>query len=71
MILFIAFAAEELETQGSHHFLTNWLNQGGPIDFAINNDVVGGHAGIEPIVRVSLRDLIHLPHGSLPATFPT
>ena len=51
-ILFIAFAAEELETQGSHHFLTNWLNQGGQIDFAINNDVVGGHAGIEPIVRV-------------------
>lgn len=51
-ILFIAFAAEELETQGSHAFVAEWLSQGGQIDFALNNDVVGGHAGIASAVRV-------------------
>lgn len=51
-ILFITFAAEELETQGSHAFVASALDQGLQIDGAINNDIVGGHVAIPSAVRV-------------------
>ncbi|MCL4869958.1 MAG: M20/M25/M40 family metallo-hydrolase [Anaerolineae bacterium] len=51
-IIFAAFAAEELQTQGSRHFVTNAFATGLQIDFAINNDIVGGRAGTPQAVRL-------------------
>lgn len=51
-IYFMAFAAEELETQGSHAFVTYALNQGLNIECAINNDLVGGHTAMPAAVRL-------------------
>lgn len=51
-VMFVAFAAEELQTQGSRHFITNSFGNGLQIDFALNSDIIGGHAGVSPSVRV-------------------
>ncbi len=51
-VIFIAFAAEELQTQGSRHFVTSSFSTGLQIDFVLNNDIVGGRAGVAQAVRV-------------------
>jgi hypothetical protein len=51
-IIFVAFAAEEQETAGSRHFVSNVLLTGRQIDFAINNDGIGGRPGIPQFVRL-------------------
>ncbi len=51
-IVFVAMAAEEQGTHGSRQFLADYLLQGWQVDAAINNDIVGGRAGIPPYLRV-------------------
>jgi hypothetical protein len=55
-IVFVAFAAEEQGTHGSSHFVTQRLLDGLQIDAGINNDIVGGRAGIPQSIRVFATD---------------
>lgn len=51
-IIFVALTAEEQGTYGSRNFVKNaWLNDM-VIDAAINNDMIGGRAGIPQSVRL-------------------
>lgn len=51
-IIFVALTAEEQGTFGSRHFVKNaWFNDM-VIDAAINNDMIGGRAGIPQSVRL-------------------
>lgn len=51
-IIFAAFAAEEQGTFGSRHFVQNSMLSGRRLDAVINNDIVGGRAGIPQSIRV-------------------
>lgn len=51
-IVFIAFAAEEQDTQGSAHYVQTALQDGMQFDAVINNDIVGGHPGIPRSIRL-------------------
>lgn len=51
-VIFVAFAAEELQTQGSRHFVTTSFSTGLQIDFVLNNDIVGGQLGVPQAIRV-------------------
>jgi hypothetical protein len=51
-VMFVAFAAEEQGTQGSHHFVQEQLSKGMVFDAALNNDMVGGRPGIPQNVRL-------------------
>ena len=51
-IIFAAFTAEEQGTYGSRHFVQNAFLSNLTIDAAINNDMIGGRAGIPQHVRL-------------------
>jgi hypothetical protein len=51
-IVFAALTAEEQGTFGSRHFVEDALFNGLTIDAAINNDMIGGRAGIPQSVRL-------------------
>ncbi len=51
-IMFVAFAAEEQRMRGSNYFVTNRWLEGAQFDAVLNNDVVGGRAGIPRSIRV-------------------
>lgn len=51
-IIFAAFTAEEQGTFGSRHFVQNAFLNDIVIDAAINNDMIGGRAGISQSVRL-------------------
>ena len=51
-IIFAAFTAEEQGTYGSRYFVQDALLDGMVIDAAINNDMIGGRAGIPQSIRL-------------------
>jgi hypothetical protein len=51
-IVFVALTAEEQGTYGSRHFVQDAVLDGMSIDAAINNDMIGGRAGIPQYVRL-------------------
>ncbi len=51
-VVFLATTAEEQGTFGSRHFVQNALFDGQRIHAALNNDMIGGRAGIPQNVRV-------------------
>ena len=51
-IIFVALTAEEQGTFGSRHFIEQALLDNLQIDAAINNDMIGGRAGIPQSVRL-------------------
>lgn len=51
-IIFVAFAGEEQETQGSNYYIQESLAKGLVFEAAINFDIVGGRPGIAQRVRV-------------------
>ncbi len=51
-IVFVAFAVEEQNRQGSIHFVTNRLLMGWRIDAMVSIDIVGGRPGIPQSVRL-------------------
>lgn len=51
-IVFVALTAEEQGTFGSRHFVQDALQSNLIIDAAINNDMIGGRAGIPQFVRL-------------------
>jgi hypothetical protein len=51
-IIFAALTAEEQGTYGSRHFVQDAVLDGMVIDAAINNDMIGGRAGIPQYVRL-------------------
>lgn len=51
-IVFVASTAEEQGTYGSRHFVQDAVLDGMIIDAAINNDMIGGRAGIPQSVRL-------------------
>ena len=51
-VIFVAFAAEELQTQGSRHFVTASFSNNLQIDFALNSDIVGGQFTTPQAIRV-------------------
>jgi hypothetical protein len=51
-IIFAALTAEEQGTYGSRHFVQDAVLDGMNIDAAINNDMIGGRAGIPQYVRL-------------------
>jgi hypothetical protein len=51
-IVFVASTAEEQGTFGSRHFVQTALQDGLRIDAALNNDMIGGRAGIPQSVRL-------------------
>ena len=51
-IIFAALTAEEQGTFGSRHFVQDAILDGMTIDAAINNDMIGGRAGIPQSVRL-------------------
>lgn len=51
-IIFVALTAEEQGTYGSRHFVQDAVLDGMNIDAAINNDMIGGRAGIPQYVRL-------------------
>jgi len=51
-VVFAAFAAEELQTQGSRYFVTASFSNNLQIDFALNNDIVGGQINSTQSIRV-------------------
>jgi hypothetical protein len=51
-IIFIAFAAEELGSYGSFHYVQTSMLDGMQFDAVINNDIIGGRPGIPRSVRV-------------------
>ena len=52
-IMFVAFAVEEQNTQGSRHFVQNvMIRNNVQIDGVINNDTIGGRVGIPQTVRM-------------------
>lgn len=51
-IIFVAFTAEEQGTLGSKEYVQEVMLDGMVIEAAINNDIVGGRAGIPQTVRV-------------------
>jgi hypothetical protein len=51
-IIFIAFAAEEQNTQGSLHFVNNRLMGNLTVEAVFNNDIIGGRPGIPQSVRI-------------------
>lgn len=51
-IMFIAFAAEEQNRQGSTHFVTDRLLQGWRFDAMVSTDIVGGRVGIPQSIRL-------------------
>lgn len=51
-IVFAALTAEEQGTYGSRYFVQNAVLDGKIIDAAINNDMIGGRAGIPQFVRL-------------------
>ncbi|MGH2538829.1 MAG: M20/M25/M40 family metallo-hydrolase [Candidatus Promineifilaceae bacterium] len=50
-VVFAAFAAEEQGTFGSRHYVQNMLLSGRAFAAAINNDIVGGRAGVPLAIR--------------------
>lgn len=62
-IVFVAFAAEEQGTAGSRRFVTNALIDGQRIDFAINNDGIGGRTGIPQYARLFAPNVETSPSG--------
>jgi hypothetical protein len=48
----VAFAAEEQGTAGSRRFVTSSILNGPSIDLALNNDSIGGRAGIPQSMRL-------------------
>jgi hypothetical protein len=51
-VVFVAFAAEEQGTIGSRHFVQDELTSGSIFMANLNNDIVGGRAGIAQSVRI-------------------
>lgn len=62
-IIFVAFSAEEQNTAGSRYFVTNSILSGVQIDLMLNNDAVGGRAGIPRTVRAFAPDIATSPSG--------
>ncbi|MCB0033788.1 MAG: M20/M25/M40 family metallo-hydrolase [Anaerolineales bacterium] len=64
-VIFAALTAEEQGTYGSRYFVGNaWLD-GLVIDAAINNDMIGGRAGIPQSVRLYAADFYTSNNGQL------
>jgi hypothetical protein len=59
-IVFAALTAEEQGTYGSRHFVQEAFLNYMPVDAGINNDMIGGRAGISQFARLYAFDL----HGS-------
>ncbi len=70
-IVFAFLAAEEQGTFGSRFFLQDLLLDGFIIDGAINNDVVGGRAGIPQSIRIFAPGPENSPHIQLARYFDT
>ena len=51
-VVFVALTAEEQGTYGSRYFVQNAVLEGIQIDAAINNDMIGGRAGIPQSIRL-------------------
>ena len=51
-IIFLATSGEEQGRHGSIHFVTERMLGGLQVDAAMNNDIIGGHAGIPPSLRM-------------------
>lgn len=51
-IVFLALTAEEQGTYGSRYYVQDAVLDGALIDAAINNDMIGGRAGIDQYVRL-------------------
>lgn len=51
-IIFAAFSAEEQGTFGSRHYVQNTMLEGRSLDVIVNNDIVGGRAGIPQSIRI-------------------
>ncbi len=51
-IIFAALTAEEQGTYGSRYFVQNAVLDGMQINAAVNNDMIGGRAGIPPFLRL-------------------
>ncbi len=51
-LVFVALTAEEQGTFGSRYFVQNAVLDGAQIDAAINNDMIGGRAGIPQSMRL-------------------
>ncbi len=51
-IIFLATSGEEQGRHGSIHFVTERMLGGLQVDAAINNDIIGGHAGIPQYLRM-------------------
>ncbi|MCO5184573.1 MAG: M28 family peptidase [Anaerolineae bacterium] len=64
-IVFVAFAAEEQGTAGSRRFVTNSILNGPSIDLAINNDSIGGRAGIPQHMRLFAPQMETSPSGQV------
>lgn len=64
-VIFAALTAEEQGTYGSRYFVGDaWLD-GAVIDAAINNDMIGGRAGIPQSVRLFAADFYTSNNGQL------
>ncbi|MCB0028253.1 MAG: M20/M25/M40 family metallo-hydrolase, partial [Anaerolineales bacterium] len=62
-IMFVAFAVEEQNTQGSRHFVQNvMIRNNVQIDGVINNDTIGGRVGIPQTVRMFAEGTDTSPH---------
>jgi hypothetical protein len=51
-IIFAAFSAEEQGSFGSRHYVQNTMLEGRSLDVIVNNDIVGGRAGIPQSIRI-------------------
>ena len=51
-IIFLATSGEEQGRHGSIHFVTERMLGGLQVDAALNNDIIGGHAGIPQSLRM-------------------
>lgn len=56
-IVFVTFSSEEQGAVGSRYFVTNSLFNGRQIDLALNNDMMGGRAGIPQSARLYAPDM--------------
>ena len=64
-VIFAALTAEEQGTFGSRYFVGDLFLDGRTVHAAINNDMIGGRAGIPQSVRLYAADFYNSNHGQL------